>query len=61
MIRLKNLLEENGSLTIRFYSFHTLDMEYEKFDLIQAKELINYGINHQYLVMVNGERFPGLI
>ena len=61
MIRLKNLMEESGSLTIRFYSFHTQEMEYEKFDLIQAKELINYGINNQYLVMVNGERFSTLI
>lgn len=60
-IELKNKLEEYGSLTISYLSYWTNEEQHEVFDLVQAKEIINYGINHQYGVTVNGEHFIGLV
>jgi hypothetical protein len=61
MIKLKNLLEEFGSLTISYLSYWANEEQFEAFDLVEGKEIINNGINQQYAVMVNGERFTGLI
>jgi hypothetical protein len=59
--KLKNSLEEFGSLTISYFSYWANEEQHEAFDLVEAKEIINNGINQQYAVMVNGERFHGLI
>tara|TARA_R110000787_G_scaffold154205_1_gene267988 strand:- start:1140 stop:1325 length:186 start_codon:yes stop_codon:yes gene_type:complete len=61
MIKLKNLLEEFGSLTIIYFSSWANEEQFEAFDLVEGKEIINNGINQQYAVVVNGERFTGLI
>ena len=59
--RLKNSLQEFGSLTISYFSYWANEEQHEAFSVKEAKEIINDGINQQYAVMVNGERFQALV
>ena len=61
MKRLLELLEQYKTLKISYLSFWQDEEYYTAEDTVQAKEIINYGINNQFAVYVNGERFTGLI
>ena len=59
--KLLELLEQYKTLEISYLSFWQDEEYYTAEDTVQAKEIINYGINNQFAVYVNGERFTGLI
>tara|TARA_R100001015_G_C4533749_1_gene99459 strand:- start:186 stop:371 length:186 start_codon:yes stop_codon:yes gene_type:complete len=61
MKKLLELLEQYKTLEISYLSFWQDEEYYTAEDTIRAKEIINYGINNQFAVYVNGERFTGLI
>mgnify|MGYP003149313201 CR=1 FL=1 len=61
MKRLLELLEQYKTLEISYLSHWQDEEYYTAEDTVQAKEIINYGINNQFAVYVNGERFTGLI
>jgi hypothetical protein len=61
MKKLLELLEQCRTLEISYLSYWQDEEYYTAEDTVQAKEIINYGINNQFAVYVNGERFTGLI
>lgn len=61
MKKLLELLEQYKTLKISYLSYWQDEEYYEAEDTVQAREIINYGINNQFAVYVNGERFTGLI
>ena len=61
MKKLLELLEQYRTLEISYLSYWQDEEYYTAEDTVEARKIINYGINNQFAVYVNGERFTGLI
>ena len=61
MKKLLELLEQYRTLEISYLSYWQDEEYYTAEDTVEARKIINYGINNQFAVYVNSERFTGLI